>query len=120
MCCRHTWPHPITWRRRFSARISAVYAPHCGKTATVSFHEEFDDLPERGDPDEPGRAPRERLGICPSCGTAGVVPKIDKKVHAADRFIMNRLLQPRRWDLVVFRYPPEPSNIYVMRLIGMP
>src|SRR5262249_53072438 len=73
--------------------------PHCGKTATVSFVEGIDDRredwEERMDPFDlrPAPAPeRERLGICPSCGKAGLTTKVEKTVHVADRIATNRLL----------------------------
>ncbi|MBL8877962.1 MAG: hypothetical protein JNG88_02490 [Phycisphaerales bacterium] len=30
------------------------------------------------------------------------------------------LTEPRRWDVVVFKYPPEPVNNFIKRLIGLP
>jgi signal peptidase I len=45
---------------------------------------------------------------------------LDYKVHASDRFMVARFLNPRRWDLVVFRYPEDPTIMYVKRLVGLP
>ena len=42
------------------------------------------------------------------------------KVIGADRVIVAKFLSPRRWDLVVFRYPEDPAVSYVMRLVGFP
>lgn len=44
----------------------------------------------------------------------------DRTVHPPDRFAVSKFLKPRRWDIVVFRYPEEPSTVYVMRLVGLP
>lgn len=41
-------------------------------------------------------------------------------VLGSDRFLVAKFLRPRRWDIVVFRYPENPSQRYVMRLIGLP
>ncbi len=30
------------------------------------------------------------------------------------------LYRPRRWDLIVFRFPEDPTTVYVKRLVGMP
>lgn len=30
------------------------------------------------------------------------------------------ITNPRRWDVVVFKYPPDPSNNFIKRLIGLP
>lgn len=83
--------------------------------------------------------------VCPECGRANYctpVPKqyssydapwmicgsfhttqtgdITEQVHTADRFLVAKWLTPRRWDLIVFRYPEEPSTLYIMRLVGLP
>ncbi|MBM3273096.1 signal peptidase I, partial [Candidatus Kaiserbacteria bacterium] len=47
-------------------------------------------------------------------------PNPDRHVAAGDRFLVAKFLRPRRWDLVVFRYPENPSTLYVMRLVGLP
>lgn len=44
----------------------------------------------------------------------------DRRVASGDRFLVAKFLRPRRWDLVVFRYPENPSTLYVMRLVGLP
>src|SRR5262245_31851970 len=40
--------------------------------------------------------------------------------HTADRFICNKTKFPERWDATVFKYPREPSLLYLKRLIGLP
>jgi signal peptidase I len=42
-----------------------------------------------------------------------------KTLHEGDRILISKQLAPRRWDLIVFRWPPDPSNHYVMRLVGL-
>lgn len=42
------------------------------------------------------------------------------QVFPGDRFLVAKFLAPRRWDVVVFQYPEEPSTLYVMRLVGLP
>ena len=44
----------------------------------------------------------------------------DKQVIPPDRFLIAKFLRPQRWDIVVFRYPADPSLLYVKRLIGLP
>jgi signal peptidase I len=44
----------------------------------------------------------------------------DKPVRPADRFFVNKLLKPRRWDLVAFRSLEDPKVIFVKRLVGLP
>jgi signal peptidase I len=86
-------------------------------------------------------------GVCPLCGApayASPSPSIEGDGHNAvlmicshelrgrnvrgpfpivssgDSFLVNKTLTARRWDIVVFRYPADPSTIYVKRLVGMP
>jgi len=40
--------------------------------------------------------------------------------HPADRILCNKTKFPNRWEATVFQYPPEPTIIYVKRLVGLP
>ena len=42
------------------------------------------------------------------------------EAYGPDRFLVAKFLEPRRWDLVVFRYPEDPSVFYLKRLVGLP
>ena len=44
----------------------------------------------------------------------------NREVIPSDRFIVAKYLRPHRWDMVVFRYPEDPSILYVKRLVGLP
>jgi signal peptidase I len=49
----------------------------------------------------------------------GMAPTLEP----GDRFIAHKRIEPRRWDVVAFRAPPEPDgrrNLYVKRLVGLP
>jgi signal peptidase I len=86
-----------------------------------------------------------RRSICPKCGAlnycsptdprfAGLaaelmicdnfhvntVSDINVQIFPADRFFVAKFLTPKRWDLVVFQPPDEPSTVYVKRLVGLP
>jgi len=37
-----------------------------------------------------------------------------------DRILVSKRATPKRWDLLVFRCPHAPRQIYIMRLVGMP
>jgi signal peptidase I len=58
--------------------------------------------------------------MCNSCQQAGKVTDLGSTVYSPDRFLVNKLLKPQRWDLVVFRSVEDPSLYYVKRLIGFP
>ena len=48
------------------------------------------------------------------------VAEPEQKVIPSDRIIVSKYLRPQRWDMVVFRYPEDPSILYVKRLVGLP
>lgn len=60
---------------------------------------------------------------CPSCKFA---PKerIRKRSSNGDRILVLKCIyefvQPRRWDVVVFKYPNDPSDNYIKRMIALP
>jgi signal peptidase I len=45
---------------------------------------------------------------------------VDNHVLSPDRFLVAKFFAPQRWNLVVFRYPEDPSTLYGMRLVGLP
>ena len=73
-------------------------------------------------PDEPFQRPfpDDLPGICVTCRKVNPKPGAPPNVHGPDRILCNKLLSPERWDMIVFRYPREPAQKYVMRLVGLP
>jgi len=63
------------------------------------------------------------LTRCPSCGhfdrTRAGMP-----VANGDRILVLKCiyqyLEPKRWDVIVFKNPPEPTINYIKRLVGLP
>ena len=43
-----------------------------------------------------------------------------KEIGDGDRILTCKFISAERWDLVVFRYPQDPTVNYVMRLVGLP
>jgi signal peptidase I len=69
----------------------------------------------------------DREGVSPEdvetiCDNFHVTQPADGRnpVLGPDRFLVAKFLRPRRWDIVVFRYPEDPSVLFVMRLVGLP
>ena len=62
--------------------------------------------------------------VCPSCGYRR--PTGDERVNVAngDRILVLKciyqFLEPKRWDVVVFKNPAEPPVNYIKRLIALP
>jgi signal peptidase I len=80
--------------------------------------------PQCGQPNycTPGRSqgdPTPREMICRNFHVSETSRK-DFPVSSADHFLVAKFLAPRRWDLVVFRLPENPSQLYVKRLVGLP
>jgi signal peptidase I len=71
------------------------------------------------DPDRPFEDAAE-LGICQDCLQIESGSPTTAAVGEPDRFICEKLLTPRRWDLVVFRSPNDPDIKLVKRLVGLP
>ena len=64
-----------------------------------------------------GEAP---MMICRDNFHVTVPQDYDNRVYSSDRFLACKILEPRRWDIVVFQNPEQPSDRYVMRLVGLP
>jgi len=80
--------------------------PNCGSPAYGS--------PQKFDAGEAS------LMICSKEWTAVPVRQRPQQVLPADRVLVAKFLKPRRWDLLVFRYPENPNVCHVMRVIGLP
>jgi signal peptidase I len=39
---------------------------------------------------------------------------------SGDHFLVARFIKPRRWDIVAFMHPEDPTTLRVMRLVGLP
>ena len=57
--------------------------------------------------------------ICDRFHTSDV-PAASPDARNGDRVLVAKWIQPKRWDLVVFRNPAAPQQNYVKRLIGLP
>jgi signal peptidase I len=51
---------------------------------------------------------------------ASMVPAIHSKDYLVTDMVTYRLREPERGDVVVFRYPFDPSMYFVKRIIGLP
>lgn len=48
------------------------------------------------------------------------VRDFSKKEHWGDWLLVSKFVTARRWDLLVFRYPDDPSVLFLQRLVGLP
>ena len=81
----------------------------------------FDFAPSDFVPDSTTRLQTVSGARCPNCRAAvsGYVPS-----SAGDRVLvlkyLYQLLEPQRWDVVVFRNPQDNHMMYIKRLVGLP
>jgi signal peptidase I len=83
--------------------------PRCGQPAYGSPPDERSHVSPEGAP-----------MICSQELQTVFVTDVPKIMGEGDRITVCKLLPPKRWDLIVFRYPADPSVNYVKRLVGLP
>ncbi len=100
-----------------------IVCPDCAYTFSRGTRYDVDDtiLAQGKSPDFGVRASADT--VCPNCGLTGInvqaVPR-----NEGDQLLVHKhfyqLRSPRRWEVVVFRHPSEPSQAYVKRVAGLP
>jgi signal peptidase I len=89
-----------------------VVCPNCGCHFAVSMSEA---VPT---PDGRLRLPPAKPAKCTNCTQEFDVVYSD--FSSGDRILVDKFSAPKRWDVVVFRIPHEPSTNYVKRYTGLP
>jgi len=95
--------------------------PQCGYKYEYGFVPQSYGMPQDTIP--PGAVPVRQQTRCPSCGffTSGTDTE---PVANGDRILVLKciyqFLDPKRWDVIVFKNPTDPSENYIKRLIGLP
>lgn len=71
-------------------------------------------------PYSPDRNGRDETGICEAFHQTAPPERAVLPFEPPDRFCVNKLLSPRRWDVVAFRWPEDPTYRYAKRIVGLP
>lgn len=83
--------------------------PHCGEKVLLS-------TPQTAD----GPNHETKEGICEACWKYGEAKDIGDATFSGDRIISNKLLSPKRWDIVTYYPPVAPGILYAHRVVGFP
>lgn len=63
--------------------------------------------------------PDSRTAQCPNCNAAQSIDA-NTPILSGDRFLCDKLVAPRRWEVVVYEPPDVPGEKFVQRLVGLP
>lgn len=83
--------------------------PNCGQPAYGSPPDEHSHL-----------SPDGLQMICSKELQSVLVKDVPKTIGPGDRITVGKHITPKRWDLIVFRCPSDPSVKYIKRLVGLP
>ena len=66
-------------------------------------------------------------GICPNCRHVNFLDlsnQTDNQTFNGDRILVSKfayaIADPERWDVIVFKFPGNPKQNYIKRLVGLP
>ena len=81
----------------------------------VAFDESVDDSGKIADSPQ--------WAMCPNCGQGGIDVRTQPR-NEGDQLLVQKdsysFIPPKRWEVVVFRNPDHPTDVYVKRVAGLP
>ncbi len=73
--------------------------------------------------DEAADNARRQRSTCPNCGQTGILVGDVPRNHGDQLLVFKQMYlyrSPRRWEVIVFRNPVEPTEAFVKRVVGLP
>ncbi len=106
-------------------RHKDVICPECGMPFQVNASDEVDKLGRLLPHKDFAGA---KAGACPNCNFelpfSGADGQVTSPSYKGDRILVAKqayaVADPKRWDVLVFRYPHAAATNYIKRLVGLP
>jgi signal peptidase I len=94
--------------------------PQCGYRYDYGFVPEIYGLPKNAVPRGRVKPPRNSCPSCGHCQSARVAMPITKGDRILVLKCIYQFFEPKRWDVIVFKNPADPSESLIKRLAGRP
>ena len=121
----------------FRAFIAEAFVIPTGSMAPALMGAHKDLFCDRCNQNFPVGASRERAnggnnfavvgGVCPNCRHINSLDLANNRDHHTfngDRILVSKfaytISEPKRWDVIVFKFPGNPKQNYIKRLVGLP
>jgi hypothetical protein len=95
-----------------------VVCPTCRTEFPFGVAYDTDDPADAEDDDA-----RRQKAACPGCGQSGILVAEVPRNHGDQLLVFKQTYlyrDPRRWEVIVFRNPADPTEAFVKRTVGLP
>jgi signal peptidase I len=110
--------------------VEALIWPNSSMSPNIRGYHVVETLPDGNHLIHAANPPDEQSPAIPPGEPSGAIvaetyeyreaPRPARHTHGPDRFLCNKTKMPRRWDVVAFHYPKDPTLKYIKRLVGLP
>jgi signal peptidase I len=110
--------------------VEAFIWPNSSMSPNVRGYHVVETLPDGSHLIHAANPPDEQPPAIPPGAPSGAIvaetyeyreaPRPARHTHGPDRFLCNKTKAPKRWDVLAFHYPKDPTLKYIKRLVGLP